>query len=132
MSEVADRLDEIAGDLYSLRPDEFSEARDAAIKTAREGGDANLARELGKLRKPTQSAWLVNLLWRDERESVEEFLTLGVELSRAQAGAKGSELYELTAQRRQIERALVQRAGILAHEAGVAIGAATEREAQET
>jgi hypothetical protein len=122
----------IADELYAGKPDEFAVARDAAIKQARADKDAELARELGKLRKPTQSAWLINLLWRDQQEVLEQMLQLGEELSRAQASASGPALQRLTAQRRELEGALIRRARELAEKAGVSVSAQMEREAQET
>jgi hypothetical protein len=49
-------LDEIAGELYGLRPDGFVAARDDKVKQAREQGQAPLARAIAALRRPTQSA----------------------------------------------------------------------------
>jgi hypothetical protein len=113
-------------------PEEFTSARDAAIKAARAEKNANLARELGKLRKPTQSAWLINLLWRDQREVMEQMLQLGEELSHAQASASGPALQRLTSQRRELEAALLRRARELAQKADVTVNPQMEREAQET
>src|ERR1700687_4600954 len=116
-------LDEIAGELYALRPDAFADARDDQVRKARADGRQPLARELARLRRPTQSAWLVNLLWRDQREVMEQFLQLGQELSRAQAEASGPELHRLTAQRRELAAALIRVARSLAEKAGVNVSA---------
>jgi hypothetical protein len=125
-------LDEIAGELYALRPDEFAAARDEQVRKARAEGKQPLARELAKLRRPTQSAWLINLLWRDQRDVMEQLFQLADELGRAQAQASGRELQSLTAQRRELEGALLRRARALAEQAGVSVSAPMEREAQET
>jgi hypothetical protein len=125
-------LNEIADELYALKPDDFAAARDERVSQARADGRQALARELGKLRRPTQSAWLLNLLWRDQPDVLEQFLELGGELSRAQAEASGAELHRLTATRRGLEAALVRSARTLAEKAGVSVSAAMEREAQET
>src|SRR4051794_37968041 len=127
-----DELERAADELYSLRPDDFSAARDARVRDARSEGNAGLARELAKLRKPTLSAWLINLLWRDQREVMEQLFELASELSQAQARAAGGELRELMAQRRQLERALLLRGKQLVQEAGGSVSDAVEREAQET
>jgi hypothetical protein len=129
---MKDELAAIANELYTLRPDEFAAARDARVREVRQAGQAELARELSRLRRPTQSAWLINLLWRDQRDVMEQLLELGGELSRAQAQASGAELRILMAQRREVESALLQRARELAREHGVDVSATTEREAQET
>jgi hypothetical protein len=125
-------LDKIADELYALRPDEFAAARDEQVKRARAQGQAALARELNKLRKPTQSAWLVNLLWRDQRDVMQQLLDLGEALSRAQAQASGPDMLRLTGQRRELEAALMRRARALAEQARVTVTAPMEREAQET
>lgn len=131
-AELEAQVDAVADVLYGLTPDEFSGARDQFIKQAREQKNQPLARELAKLRKPTQSAWLVNQLWRDQREVIEQLFQLSSELSQAQAQASGAALRELTAQRRQLENALLQQAIGLARQKGVHVGDSVAREAQET
>lgn len=131
-AELDQQLEPIADELYALKPDEFSAARDERIRAAKAEGKPALARELGKLRKPTLSAWLINLLWRDQREVIEQLFELAGELNRAQAEASGSALRELMGQRRQIESALLRRASALAQYAGVKVTDGVVREAQET
>ena len=125
-------LDAIADELYALRPDAFAAARDAEVRKARAERQQPLARELGGLRRPTQSAWLINLLWRDQREVMQQLFELADELSRAQAQAAGPALQRLTAQRRELEAALLRRARTLAESAGATVTPSVEREAQET
>ncbi len=125
-------LDKVADELYALRPDEFAAKRDEEVKKARAEGRAALARELNKLRKPTQSAWLINLLWRDQRDVMEQLLELGQAFGQAQAQASGPELLRLTGQRRELEAALMRQARALAEKSGVSVSAPMEREAQET
>src|SRR5918993_612964 len=84
-------LDEIAGELYALRPDGFIGARDDKAKRAREQGQAPLARAIAALRRPTQSAWLVNLLVRDQPDAVEELIELGDGLRKAHQNSDGAE-----------------------------------------
>ena len=83
------QIDEVAERLYALKPDEFSAARDAEVRDARQAGNRDLAREIGQLRKPTMSAWLINLLWRDQHDVMEQLFELSRELGRAQAQAAG-------------------------------------------
>src|SRR5262249_34883248 len=103
-------FDQLADRLYALKPDDFATARDDAVRDARAGGQQPLARDIAKLRRPTQSAWLINLLWRDQQDVMEQLFELAQELTRAQADADGATLRELTAQRRQLENALMRRA----------------------
>lgn len=131
-ADVEQEIERIADELYALKPDEFMAARDEQVRAAKGEGKAQLARELGKLRKPTLSAWLINLLWRDQREVMEQLFELAAELNRAQAEASGPAMRELMAQRRQIEAALLKRAAALAQQAGVKVTDQVVREAQET
>jgi hypothetical protein len=131
-ADLDPEFDALADELYALRPDAFAAARDEHVRKARAEGRQALARELGRLRKPTQSAWLINLLWRDQREVMEQLFELALDLSRAQAEAAGPELRALTTQRRELEAALLRRANALAEQAGVRINESVAREAQET
>ena len=131
-TDLERQVGQIADELYALRPDEFAAARDEQVRKARAAGRQPLARELGKLRRPTLSAWLINLLWRDQREVLEQLLDVADSLSAAQAEAAGAELRRLTAVRRELETALIRRAHVLADEAGVKVTESVEREAQET
>lgn len=125
-------FEEIAGELYGLRPDEFIAARDERMAEAKAAGQRELARELGKLRRPTQTAWLINQLWRDQQEQVEELLALTDEFGAAMAAGDGKRLQSLTVTRRELEGRLVQRAGSLAAEAELPASVDALREVQET
>jgi hypothetical protein len=131
-ADLDEQLARVADALYALKPDDFAAARDAEVRSARDAGQQPLAREIARLRKPTQSAWLVNLLWRDQHDVMEQLFELAYELSQAQADAAGPALRELTAQRRQIENSLVRRAVELGTQAGVRVSDSVAREAQET
>jgi hypothetical protein len=125
-------FDAVADELYALPPADFAAARDDYVRKARADGRQALARELAQLRRPTLSAWLINLLWRDQREVIEQLFELADELRRAQAQAAGPELRTLTAQRRELEAALLRRANELAEQRGVKVTDTVAREAQET
>jgi hypothetical protein len=123
-------LNEAASVLYSIKPDEFAASRDDAARRARADGHAELAREIGKLRKPTQSAWLINLLARDQEVLLTELFDLARELSEAQGS--GRNLQSLNARRREIDNALIRRARELAEREGTAVSAAAERDISDT
>lgn len=93
-------------ELYALPPEEFTAARDEAAKEAKKAGDAERAKELKALRKPSVSAWLLNLLAARETELLEQLLALGPALAEAQAAGQGDELRELGAQRRALVEAV--------------------------
>ena len=124
-------FDAIADELYALPPGDFAAARDEYVRKARAEGRQALARELAQLRRPTLSAWLINLLWRDQRDVMEQLFELADALRRAQAQAAGGELRTLTDQRRELEAALLRRASELADEHGVKLTDTVAREAQE-
>jgi hypothetical protein len=131
-ADVERELNHIAGELYGLPPDAFAAARDNEVRKARSAGRQPLARELGRLRRPTQSAWLINQLWRDQSDTIEELLRLADDLGRAQARASVPELHRLTVQRRELESALIRGAHALAERAGVTVTATMERDVQGT
>src|SRR2546430_16179668 len=64
MEGVVEVSDEIVDRLYELPPEKFIAARDEAADAARRAGDRATATAIGKLRRPTVAAWLVNLLAR--------------------------------------------------------------------
>src|SRR5262249_43791804 len=132
MSDQASALDEIAEQLYAMHPDGFAAARDAQIKKARPEGQRELVRALGELRKPTLSAWMVNILWRNQGEAMEQLFELAEGLAAAQANASGEELRALIGHRRQFEGALLRAGELLARNEGVNVTAAMSREVQQT
>jgi hypothetical protein len=125
-------LAQVADELYALAPTAFKTARDERVRQARAAGDAGLAGEIGKLRRPTVSAWVVNLLVREAPGQVGELLELGESLREAQQALAGDRLRDLSVQRRQLVRALSQEARRLAAQAGQSLSAQVEREVQET
>jgi hypothetical protein len=125
-------LAQVADELYALAPAAFTAARDERAGQARASGDAGLAAEIRKLRRPTVSAWLVNTLVREAPGQVGELLELGESLRAAQQALDGDRLRDLSAQRRQLVTAATQEAKQLAAQAGQAVSAQVEREVQET
>jgi hypothetical protein len=105
---------DFVSDLYALPPEQFIAARDEAVKQAKAAGDRRLAAEIGKLRRPTVAAWVVNRLAQERPEMVEELLDLGEALRSAQRNLRGEELRELSLQRRALVSALAREAVVLA------------------
>ncbi|WP_456787838.1 hypothetical protein [Cellulomonas sp. P5_C5] len=125
-------LDEVVDDLYSGPPAEFIARRDAAVRAARADKDRELAGAIGELRKPTVSAWLVNLLVRDDAALAGQIVALGEGLRDAEKSLDGPALRELSKQRRQLVRSLVARARKLAQPTGQKIGDAVVQELDAT
>lgn len=109
----SDELLEIADRVYGTEPGDFIGARDAEAKAT---ADKDLAKRVKALRKPSISAWAINLLVRREAEQIEQVLALGEQLRQAAESLDGEELRALTRQRRQLTHALADTARRLARE----------------
>ena len=125
-------LEDAATQLYALAPEEFVGARTARVKQARAAKDRALADRIAALRKPTRTAWLVNLLARDDPDAVGALLALGDALRAAQDQRDGPALRELSAQRRTAIDALVRRGTTLARDAGHPPSESTLNEVAQT
>ncbi len=130
MPEVDDALDEVADELYELPPEDFVGARDDHVAQARERGDRELARAIGRLRRPTRPAWLANLLARHRAEQLDGLISLAAGLAEAQKTLDGASLRQLSAQRNRAVSAMAREAGRLAQEAGSPATDAQLRELQ--
>ncbi|NUR87495.1 MAG: hypothetical protein HOY71_25725 [Nonomuraea sp.] len=116
-------LDEVADRLYALPPAEFTAAREAESRTAKDAGDVRLAREIAALRKPTVSAAAVNRASRDHPDELAELLRVGEELRAAWQAQDPDALAGLT--RRRAE-AISKLARLVRH--GLSAAAASEVE----
>ncbi|MGH4015994.1 MAG: hypothetical protein ACRDSL_19145 [Pseudonocardiaceae bacterium] len=125
-------VDEVAAALYAVEPAAFVAARNAAVQQARDAGDRDLAAAIGRLRRPTMSAWTVNLLVRSAAAEVTELLALGEELRAAQQRLQGERLRQLAQRRREVVGVLARRARQLAAEAGRPLTDATTVEVEQT
>ncbi len=125
-------LDDIAAELYAVKPDEFIAARDEHVRRARADGRAPLAKAVAGLRRPNLSAWLINQLARDQRDAVDELFSLGEALRAAHQRADGAELQKISAERRKAESELIRRARALGSQAGIDVTADMARETEET
>jgi hypothetical protein len=125
-------LESVADELYAASPDDFVERRTQRVAEARGAKDRALVKAIGQLRRPTRSAWLVNLLARAEPAEVEALLDLGSELAEAQRRAAGADLRRLSAQRHAALEALTRRATGIAADHGHAATEATRQEVTQT
>ena len=115
---IGRELDEIVRELYVLPPTDFVAARNELVRQARTAGSKEVAERLQQLRRPTRSAWLVNLLARDQA-AMQRLSALGRELRDAQTGLARTELRNLAEQRRQLIADLLDRARAHASEVGM-------------
>lgn len=114
--------------LYRTHPREFVAARDARVRALRGQGRAAAATAVGRLRKPTVSAWLVNLLVADDPELADRLAELAAALRTAQEQLAGDELRALGRQRHELVAGLVGRARALSGAARVQEGVLAEVE----
>jgi hypothetical protein len=124
-------LDEIVRDLYVLPPTDFVAARNELVRQARAAGSREIAERLQRLRRPTRSAWLVNLLARDTT-AMRRLSNLGRELRDAQTELAHSELRHLAEQRRQLIADLLDQAQAYAQAAGLRLSATVLSEVEGT
>ena len=125
-------LETAANELYALSPDDFIERRQQLVAEARQARDRQLATEIGRLRRPTRSAWLINLLARREPEAVSALLELGGALQDAQQRMAGDELRQLSAERRKTVDGLARRAVELGSEHGYSVPEGAKQEVGQT
>lgn len=125
-------VENVADQLYALLPGEFVAARDEAVRAARSEGDRDTATQVAALRKPTTTAWLVNLLVRDDPALADSLRELGQGLRAAEASLAGAELTALDRQRRQLVAGLVRTARTLARDAGQRVTQAGADEVGQT
>jgi len=111
-------LDTAADELYAVTPDDFTERRQQLVAEARKEGNREVATQIGKFRRPTRSAWLINLLSRDGADNIDALFELGVALQQAQQRMAGDELRQLSAERRKTVDAMARRAVELGRQQG--------------
>ncbi|WP_203581718.1 transposase [Microbacterium hibisci] len=125
-ADADEDLDAIASELYALPPAEFTAARNARAGLAAPA----VGKRVKALRKPTVSAWAVNLLARDGQ--LADAVELSAALREAQDDLDAAELSRLSRQRRQLVAALAKQAVGLAEEAGGSLSAAARDDVEKT
>ncbi|MDT7747724.1 MAG: hypothetical protein QOD96_1386, partial [Pseudonocardiales bacterium] len=121
-------LDGTADALYALPRADFTPARDERVKEARSAGDKALAASIGKLRRPTVAAWLVNNLARQRPDEITGLAELGEQLRAAHEQLDGAALRRLSEQRRELINALTSTTRELGAVAGEEVSETVSRE----
>ncbi|HET7387927.1 MAG TPA: hypothetical protein VFJ19_14825 [Nocardioidaceae bacterium] len=129
---MGDRLLDIAQELYSLPPAEFTDSRNAHAQEAGAAGDAELARRIKTLHKPSISAWAVNQLMRHHGEQMAQLLEMGAQLRQAHDELDADALRELTRQRRALTSAVTRQARRLGTELGVKVSESAATQIEQT
>jgi hypothetical protein len=107
-------------------------ARDERVRRARADHRPDLARAVATLRRPTQSAWVVNLLVRERGALVAELLDLAEEFRPAYEAGAGDQLRELSTRRQRLVSELIIAARQLAAESGVRVSPELGRDVEGT
>jgi hypothetical protein len=125
-------IDVAADELYVVPPAGFVARRNELAAEAVASGDKATAAAIRKLRKPTLSAWLVNLLVHERKDETDQLLHLGEVLRTAQRSLAGAELRQLARKRHEVIGALVSEAREIARRAGQPITDEAARELATT
>ena len=128
-SRRAAGLDGRIDELYRLPLAEFTTARNALAGELKKSGDREASERVRGLGKPVVTAWIVNRLYRDDREGFDRLLEVGARLHTLQVGgaADAGTLRDVVESRREAIRALLEQAEALAGECGVAASPGTLR-----
>ena len=129
---VDERLDAAVDELYGLPGDGFLPRRAQLAAAAKAGGDAEVARAITALRKPTIAAWAVNLLVRERPDEVDRLTDLAARLRRAQERLDGAALLDLGRERTALVDTLVGATAAVVAQAGARFTPAMARDVGTT
>jgi hypothetical protein len=105
---MSDLLADAKAELYQADPEDFMARRAELVAGAREAGESAAAKQIGALRKPTRSAWVVNRLVRADPDVRDRLAVLAAELR--DGGLDGGRIRELTAARARLVDELTRQA----------------------
>ncbi|MBI4899892.1 MAG: hypothetical protein HY829_05380 [Actinobacteria bacterium] len=112
-------LSDVADELYGMDPGNFVARRTELVKQARSSGDKALATQIGALRRPTVSAWYLNLLARSGAPELDALIDLGATMREAQSRLDMGRVASLTPERQQRENAVLHRVEALLSSRGI-------------
>ena len=118
--------------LYAAVPGEFTALRTQLAKQARSGGDADLAKAITGLRKPTVAAWALNHFVREHGDELDDFRAFAELLREAQRSLDADQLRVLGRERAKRVDAVAERVAQEAKEAGQALGPGAAQEVRDT
>jgi hypothetical protein len=102
--------------LYGLPLDEFTLARDETARRLRGEGRRQDAAAVKALRKPSNPAWIVNMLRRRHPSVVDDLFAAGERLRTTQLGGEGAKLHDaMRAERSALDRAMRNAEEIATH-----------------
>ncbi len=120
-----------ADDLFGLRPEEFTSARNVLAKRLKSEGESQEAARVATLRRPTATAWALNQLARRQPGLVEAVMDAGEKLrgatEQALAGDRSGFAAAQAAERAAVQAAVDGAAELLESGGGKASEAARQR-----
>lgn len=122
----------VATELYALPPGEFTAARNEKARAARSAGDSLVAKQIGRLPKPSAAAWAANLLARHRPDEVDRVLDLGAELRTAQELLDSDTIRRLGPERQRLVTAVVREGRALARDFGGTVSEAAATDLEQT
>lgn len=120
-----DPIEDATRALYAVPPAQFMAERAELVAAAKTNGDEKGAQAIGKLRKPTNGAWIVNALVRHDAKIVDQLNELGDRLRAAQDALDAARMRDLTTERRSVVAELTRRAFNLA---GYSLASSAQRD----
>ncbi|WIE69137.1 hypothetical protein [Curtobacterium sp. MCLR17_054] len=120
---------DVARELLLVAPQDFVAERTARQRAVRQDNRA-LATAIGKLRKPSPAAWVIDLLAHDG--ALDDAVDLGPALRQAQADADPDAIRTLRRQRAEVVDALAQAGADLASDAGHSVTPAVLEQVRST
>ncbi|MFH7598742.1 hypothetical protein WDV06_27150 [Streptomyces racemochromogenes] len=124
-------VEQVISELYGLRPAQFTAARGAYTARARQEKDAEAARRIAALRKPTLALWAAGLFARARPAEARALLRLGGQLRTAHRELDGARLRALSHEQHRVIGALARESAHLAGEAGERISESVLREIEQ-
>ena len=118
--------------LYAVAPGEFTALRARLAKEAKSAGDADLAKAITGLRKPTVAAWALNHYVREHGDELEELRSFAELLREAQRTLDSEQLRLLGRERAKRVDAVADRVAAEAQSAGQPLGAGVAQEVRDT
>lgn len=117
-----------AATLYAVPLGEFVASRKALAATAKAAGGPAAAKEVLALRKPTLTAWAMNLTSREDPTVVGDLVGLGARMRAAQSRLDAAALRSVKGERDATVAAYVDRVVEVAGAAGAALSASGQEE----
>lgn len=124
-------LASVVDELYGLRPQDFTTARDERSSEARRVGDKDLALSIRQLRKPTVGAWMANMLVRNQRADVERLIDLG-EALRSNRKLDGDQIRQVSKEKNDAVTSLIRQGRSIAKRTGQPVSQAAELDLEGT